>query len=69
MMQWFIAIAISLSLGGSVAAPVATILLKGYKEEREKLLTGSSSRTERVVDQPTYEVEDAPKKAQRRVRN
>jgi len=34
-MDWFIAIALTLSLGGSIAAPVGTILLKGYREERK----------------------------------
>jgi len=62
-MEWFIAIALTLSLGGSIAAPVGTILLKGYQEERKRILEGSSPqslpRTEQV-----YEPESTAKKHQ-----
>lgn len=41
-MNVFIALAFSLSLAGAVAAPVGTILIKNYKEERQLILKGGS---------------------------
>lgn len=60
-MDWFIAFAIALSLGGAVTAPMGAILFKGYKDERRRLESGGNPhalpRTEQV-----YQVEDSPKK-------
>ena len=62
-MDWFIAIALTLSLGGSIAAPVGTILLKGYKEERRRILEGSNQESLPQTEQ-VYESESTAKKPQ-----
>ncbi|NET08264.1 MAG: hypothetical protein F6K09_00955 [Merismopedia sp. SIO2A8] len=65
MVDWFIALCIVLSLGGSVAAPVGTILYRSYQQER-RLLEGKDYYElpeEEELDKTSYEEEfEAQKK-------
>lgn len=62
-MNWLIALAISLSIGGATCGPIGAVLVKSYRDERRKIERGSDpNRLPRQEE--VFEEESSPKKHQ-----